>query len=396
MGGSGMRARAGVAVLAVAVPAAVALGACSDGAPQGEPTSARTSAGTTTSGTPSTTPGASTPTQSPPTQVASVTVVARNLAVPWGLARLDDGSYLVSLRDEARVVRVSPDGRVTRVPATGRDGRVAGVRPEGEGGLLGLAFAPGDQTMVYAYLTSDRDNRVVSMPYRDGRLGPLTPLLTGIPKAGNHNGGRLAFGPDGMLYVTTGDAGERSNAQDTGSLGGKILRITRDGDPAPGNPFPGSPVWSYGHRNVQGIGWDASGRMYASEFGQNTWDELNRIEPGRNYGWPVVEGRGTAADVARGFTRPLAVWPTDEASPSGIAVGRGAVWMAALRGERLWRVPLRADGTTGTPAPLLQGRYGRLRAVTFEPNGDLVVITSNRSRGTPTRDDDRMLRITLR
>ncbi len=119
-------------------------------------------------------------------------------------------------------------------------------------------------------------------------------------------------------------------------------------------------MWSYGHRNVQGIGWDASGRMYASEFGQNTWDELNRIEPGHNYGWPVVEGMGTAADVARGFTRPLAVWPTDDASPSGIAVGRGAVWMAALRGERLWRVPLRADGSVGTPRALLQGRYGRL------------------------------------
>jgi glucose/arabinose dehydrogenase len=196
--------------------------------------------------------------------------------------------------------------------------------------------------------------------------------------------------------VTTGDAGERPNAQDKGSLGGKILRITRDGDPAPGNPFPGSPVWSYGHRNVQGIGWDASGRMYASEFGQNTWDELNRIEPGRNYGWPVVEGMGTAADVARGFTRPLAVWPTDEASPSGIAVGRGAVWLAALRGERLWRVPLADDCSVGRPQALLQGRYGRLRAVTFEPDGDLVVITSNRSRGTPTRDDDRMLRLTLR
>ncbi|MGN6612879.1 MAG: PQQ-dependent sugar dehydrogenase [Angustibacter sp.] len=393
MGRLGVHRRTAAAALLL-----LGLAACSDaGAPQGAAAPSRTPSTTpsaTASATATATATASN--QSPATTIASVSVVARHLAVPWGLARLDDGSYLVSLRDEARVVRVTPGGQVTPVPATGRDGRVAGVRPEGEGGLLGLAFAPGDQRTLYAYVTSERDNRVVSMPYRDGRLGPLTPLLTGIPKAGNHNGGRLAFGPDGMLYVTTGDAGERPNAQDKKSLGGKILRITRSGAPAPGNPFPGSTVWSYGHRNVQGIGWDAAGRMYASEFGQNTWDELNRIEPGRNYGWPVVEGMGTDADVARGFTRPLAVWPTDDASPSGIAVGRGAVWMAALRGERLWRVPLGADGSVGRPEALLQGRYGRLRAAVLDPTGDLVVITSNRSRGDPTADDDRLLRLRLR
>ena len=155
-------------------------------------------------------------------------------------------------------------------------------------------------------------------------------------------------------------------------------------------------MWSYGHRNVQGIGWDSAGRMFASEFGQDTWDELNRILPGRNYGWPDVEGMGTSADVARGFTRPLVVWRTDDASPSGIAVGRGAVWLAALRGERLWRVPLSSTGQTGTPVALLTGRYGRLRAAEFDPDGSLFVLTSNRSRGDPTRDDDRVLRLTLR
>lgn len=361
-------------VRTVAVLAVGALAACSSGSP--------------TAG--------SEPSSSAVDAVGAVSVVARHLAVPWGLARLDDGSYLVSLRDEARVVRVSPDGTVTPVPATGPGGRVPGVHPQGEGGLLGLAVAPGDPSTLYAYLTSDTDNRVVALPYRDGRLGRPSVLLTGIPKAANHDGGRLAFGPDGLLYVTTGDAGQRPRAQDRTWLGGKILRITRTGAPAPGNPFPGSPVWSYGHRNVQGIGWDDAGRMYASEFGQDTWDELNRIEPGRDYGWPVVEGMGTAADVGRGFTPPLAVWPTDDASPSGLAVGHGAVWLAALRGERLWRVPLRADGTVGPPEALLRSRFGRLRAVSLEPDGDLVVLTSNRSRGHPTPDDDRMLRVRLR
>jgi glucose/arabinose dehydrogenase len=332
----------------------------------------------------------------PATTVAGTTVLATHLDVPWGLARLDDGSHLVSLRDEARIVRVTPNGKVTPVPGTGSDGRIAGVHPSGEGGLLGIAFAPGDQRVLYAYLTAADDNRVVSMPYSGGRLGALTPLVTGIPKAGNHDGGRLAFGPDGMLYITTGDAGVTSRAQDRSSLGGKILRVTRTGAPAPGNPFPGSRVWSYGHRNVQGIGWDSAGRMFASEFGQDTWDELNRIQPGRNYGWPDVEGMGTAADVRRGFTAPLAVWPTDDASPSGLAVGRGAVWLAALRGERLWRVPLRADGSTGRPQSLLRNEFGRLRTAAFEPDGSLLVFTSNTFRGDPAGDDDRLLRLTLR
>ncbi|GAB3595288.1 PQQ-dependent sugar dehydrogenase [Angustibacter peucedani] len=322
--------------------------------------------------------------------------MATRLETPWGLAPLGDGSYLVSLRDEARVVRVTAGGDVQPVRATGPDGRVAGVHPDGEGGLLGIAFAPDDRTTLYAYLTAADDNRVVRMSYRDGRLGPLTALVTGIPKAGNHDGGRLAFGPDDMLYVTTGDAGERPRAQDRASLGGKILRVTRTGAPAPGNPFPGSRVWSYGHRNVQGIGWDAAGRMYASEFGQDTWDELNRIEPGRNYGWPEVEGKGTAADERRGFTPPLAAWATSDASPSGIAVGDGAVWMAALRGQRLWRVPLADDGTVGTPVPLLRDEFGRLRAVAVEDADHLVLLTSNVSRGDPGPDDDRLVRVTLR
>jgi glucose/arabinose dehydrogenase len=267
--------------------------------------------------------------------------------------------------------------------------------PGGEGGLLGLAVDPRDATSVYAYTTAQDDNRVLRMRYSGGRLTDPTVVLQGLPKAGVHNGGRLAFGPDGFLYVTTGDATDRGRSQERGYLGGKILRVTRDGAPAPGNPFPGSPVWSLGHRNVQGLGWDAAGRLFASEFGQNTWDELNQVLPGRNYGWPIVEGPGTAQDRDRGFTPPLASWPTRDASPSGLAVGLGAVWLAALRGERLWRVPLAADGSTGRPEALLTGQLGRLRDVEVEPDGSLLVLTSNTFRGRPTADDDRLVRVRL-
>jgi glucose/arabinose dehydrogenase len=192
-----------------------------------------------------------------------------------------------------------------------------------------------------------------------------------------------------MLYATTGDATDGRAAQESGSLAGKILRLTPDGQPAPGNPFAGSPVWSLGHRNVQGIGWDAAGRMYASEFGQNRLDELNLIKPGANYGWPHVEGSGGAPR----FTDPLVTWTTDEASPSGILVTGDAVYLAALRGERLWRVPL-ADGRVGTPEPLLVGDLGRLRDVVLAPDGgSLYVLTNNTARGTPRAGDDRLVRL---
>jgi glucose/arabinose dehydrogenase len=306
--------------------------------------------------------------------------------VPWSTAFLPDGSALVTLRDEARLIQVR-DGR-----APVDLGRVGGVVPGGEGGLLGVAVSPtfaADHT-VYLYTTAARDNRVVRVRFEAGRPASQRAVLTGIPKAGNHNGGRLAFGPDGYLYVTTGDAGRTERAQDRSSLGGKILRVTRDGRPAPGNPFPGSPVWSYGHRNVQGIAWAPDGTMYASEFGQNTWDELNRIQPGRNYGWPVVEGRARRT----GYVDPLVQWPTSDASPSGIAYADGAIWMAALRGESLWRIPV-PGARPGVPKRLLQGRYGRLRDAVLAPDGRLWVLSNNTARGTPAADDDKLLAFPL-
>lgn len=319
----------------------------------------------------------------------SVDVLLTHLEVPWDIAFLPDRTALLTLRDSGEVRHVSADGRTATSLGT-----VPGVVAEGEGGLLGVAVSPSyaSDHMVFLYLTSADDNRVVRARVDGTRLTDVTPVLTGIRKSSFHNGGRIRFGPDGYLYVGTGDAGDTARAQDRDSLNGKILRITRDGKAAPGNPF-GNRTWTYGHRNVQGLAWTASGQLYASEFGQDTWDELNRIVAGRDYGWPVVEGFGHDARYAN----PVAVWSTADASPSGIAVGPdGAVWMAALRGEALWRVTV--DGTDARapqPERFLHGDDGRLRDVTVAPDGSLWVLTSNTFRGTPAADDDRLLRVTL-
>ena len=291
---------------------------------------------------------------------------------PWSIALLPDGSALVGVRNTAEIHHVPAPGSTASATVLGR---VPGVVATGEGGLLGLAIAPdfASAPILYTYFTSATDNRVAAIPVTDGRLGSPRVILTGIPRARNHNGGRIAFGPDGQLYATTGDAGESRLAQDLTSLGGKILRVTRDGEPAPGNPFGGSPVWSYGHRNVQGIAWDARGWMYASEFGTSIWDELNIIRPGGNYGWPAVEGRAGNPD----YVDPIAQWPSSEASPSGIAIGPdGAVYLAALRGESVWRVPLRPDGSAGTPVRYLKGTYGRIRDIRFV-DGRAWILTDN-------------------
>jgi len=322
------------------------------------------------------------------TDVPARQTIATGLSVPWGLAFLPDGTALVTLRDRAEVLHVASGSRPVSV------GRVPGVAPDGEGGLLGIAVSPAfasDRT-AFAYFTSREDNRVIRMTFDGSRLRPGRVIVKGIAKAGNHDGGRLAFGPDGYLYISTGDAGQPDLAQDKGSLNGKILRVTTNGAPAPGNPFRGSRVWSLGHRNVQGLAWTSSGTMYASEFGQNTWDELNRIGPGRNYGWPRVEGIAGEA----GFVDPVVQWPTADASPSGIAVGTdGAVYMAALRGQSLWRIPLDRKGVTGNPQRLLQGEYGRLRTVVSAPDGRLWLVTSNTFRGTEHPGDDRILALRL-
>jgi glucose/arabinose dehydrogenase len=321
-----------------------------------------------------------------------VEVVAEGLQSPWSILRLPTGGVLVSERDTANVVEVQGDGSL-RVAAT-----VPGVVPGGEGGLLGLAFRASDGELpeyVYAYFTAASDNRIVRMPLTGGPgslgLGAPEDVLTGIPKAGNHDGGRIAFGPDGFLYATAGDAGNQDAAQDPASLSGKILRMTADGRPAPGNPFDNF-TWSFGHRNPQGLAWDAAGDLWAAEFGQNTWDELNRITRGANYGWPIVEGQ--AGDPR--FVDPVAQWSTAEASPSGLAIVGDTLFLAALRGERLWSI---APATTGGPltvTPWFVGELGRLRDVTAGPDGELWFISNNTDgRGSPSAGDDRLYRVRL-
>jgi glucose/arabinose dehydrogenase len=303
--------------------------------------------------------------------------VASGLAAPWAVAFLPDGSALVTERDTTRILAVATDGGVREVQ------RVAEVRPGGEGGLMGIAVSPNYATdrWVYIYYTAAEDNRIARL-----HLGEAPqPILTGIPKAGNHNGGRIAFGPDGLLYAGTGDAATRSRSQDRDNLGGKILRLTPEGQPAPGNPF-GTAIYSYGHRNVQGLAWDANNQLYASEFGQNQYDELNRIEAGRNYGWPEVEGLGNDSR----YVNPIATWSTSDASPSGIAVVGDKVYMACLRGQKLYRI-----GTDGrSPQALLAGKLGRLRHVARAPDGSLWVLTNNKDgRGSPRDGDDRIVSI---
>jgi len=322
-----------------------------------------------------------------PEKISDVTVaetVASSLETPWGVAFLQGGSALVTLRDSGKILRID-DGGITPLDAGGLDGAVPNVQHRTEDGLLGIAVGP--KQGVFLYVTTDSDNRVIRFDLRGDALMNPQVILEGIPSASHHDGGRLAFGPEGYLYVTTGDTREPSTSQDTDSLAGKILRITTSGDPAPGNPF-GNEVWSYGHRNVQGIGWTSDGRMYASEFGNDDFDELNLIEPGNNYGWPHVEGWVEESE----YTNPLVTWPTSEASPSGIAVTDAGVWVAALRGERLWYVPLTNDGSVGEPRSYLD--VGRLRDAVLTPDGDLWVVTSNTDgRGDPSEQDDRILQL---
>lgn len=318
-----------------------------------------------------------------PIELGAAEVIAEELATPWSVA-FAGNTPVLSERDDARIVALNEDGSVRELTT------VEQTDPGGEGGLLGIAI---HKDQLFAYLTTASDNRVLVFDLTgEGEsleLGNPEVLLEGIPASDYHNGGRLAIGPDDMLYITTGDALEPSGSQDLDSLAGKILRVTPSGDVPDDNPFKGSAVYSYGHRNPQGIAWAADGTMYSSEFGQDDWDELNVIEPGGNYGWPEVEGIGEHED----FIDPIQQWTPADASPSGIEINAGSVLMASLRGERLWEIPL-SDVTSSTAH--FEYEYGRMRDVTTAPDGSIWILTSNTDGvGDPTSQDDRIIRIEL-
>ncbi|MFG3340860.1 PQQ-dependent sugar dehydrogenase [Glycomyces sp. NPDC048151] len=356
--------------LAGAALAAVPLASCSD-----EPEDPAPTTDPATSDAPA-------PTEAAP-RLGEPEVVTSGLEAPWSIA-FHEGTALISERDSARILELDVAGEAREV------GVVDGVAGTGEGGLLGIAVLDG---FLYVYFTGSDENRIERFPL-EGTAGSLSlgapqEILAGIPAASYHNGGRIAFGPDGMLYATAGDAGNPPNAQDRESLAGKILRMTPDGGAPEDNPFPGSLVYSWGHRNPQGIAWDESGAMWASEFGQNTWDELNVVEPGANYGWPEVEGIAGNGD----YTDPVQQWSPEEASPSGMAIAGGTAFIANLRGRRLFEVHLSDPGTS---TEHYVEEYGRLRDVVVAPDGSLWVLTNNTDgRGDPGPDDDRILRIAL-
>lgn len=363
-----------VAPLAALVVSVLTLTACVDGrVPDAVPTAAPP--------TTSTSPGS--PDAAPPAgvvvPVGAPTVVASGLTTPWSVAFLD-GTALISQRDTGEILEIV--GSRTRVVGT-----VPDLAAGGEGGLLGIAVR-GER--LYAYVTTANGNRVVRFDVRGApggyALGEAETVIDGIPSANIHNGGRIAFGPDGLLYITTGDAARSASSRDPDSLAGKILRVTADGDVPSDNPVAGSAVWSRGHRNPQGIGWDAAGTMFASEFGQDTWDELNVIEPGADYGWPEAEGVG--GDPR--FVDPVQQWAPVDASPSGLAVVEGTIFVANLRGQRLRAIPV---GDPARAREFFVGEFGRLRDVVAAPDGSLWVVTSNTDRGGGS--SDRILRLEL-
>ncbi|MFI8632328.1 PQQ-dependent sugar dehydrogenase [Microbacterium sp. NPDC077663] len=312
--------------------------------------------------------------------------IVTGLNVPWSAVTVND-EVLIAERDTDRLFALDAD-RSLRELAT-----VPGVEQSAEQGVMGLAFD--GEAGLFVYSTGATGNRVQRFPVTQSGTGvalgePVT-VVDGLPSSIFHNGGRIGFGPDGMLYVSVGDVQEGSNAQDLDSLAGKILRYAPDGSIPTDNPFPGSPIYSYGHRNVQGIAWTEDGRMLSTEFvGDHAWDELNEIVPGGNYGWPEIEGTG---GEARGFIDPLQTWAPAEASPSGIAIAGDTLFIANLRGETLRAVPL-DDLTTSTTH--FTGEFGRLRDVLLGPDDRLWFLTNNTDgRGTLREGDDRIIAIDL-
>jgi glucose/arabinose dehydrogenase len=322
---------------------------------------------------------------------SGVQIIAKNLDVPWAIVKAPDGRLFFTERTgEIRIIE--PNGTLLPDPAA-----YINAAQNAEAGLLGLALDPdfASNHKLYVYHTYSNGtavfNKVLALTEKDNKIVDSKVILDNIPAGAINDGGRIKFGPDGKLYIGTGDAGQPNLAQNAKSLAGKILRINPDGSIPPDNPFEGSPVYSYGHRNVLGLAWDPKTKtMYEAENGETGNDEINVIKPGANYGWPVEQ-----CDAVR-FEKPLlcfnpALEPGDLTIPSSSALGyNGSILMATLRGEELRQINLSAHEQN----TILAG-YGRIRDVFEAPDGSLYVLTSNKDgNAIPAPDDDKILRLT--
>ncbi len=328
------------------------------------------------------------------TPVCSVRQVATDTDIPWGLVTLADGSILYNRRDAHDIVHLNPTtGAKTTV------GTVPNVAStDGEGGLMGLAISASFATDHWLYImhTSATDNRIVRIKVENDRLVPSTEqiLVRGILRNKYHNGGRLRFGPDGKLYASTGDAQNGDYAQDKNNLSGKVLRLNPDGTVPADNPF-GNYVWSYGHRNPQGLAFDSKGRLWEQEFGNSVMDETNLITKGGNYGWPACEGTSGSCGTP-GFIAPKRTYPTSEASCSGITIVRDVLYVACGRGNRMYRQAISGDSLINLQV-YFNGTYGRLRTVEPAPGNGLWLTTTNAGDkdSTPNNSNEKILRVSL-
>jgi len=326
------------------------------------------------------------------TPIPAQTVIVENLTIPWDIAFLPNGEMLITER-EGKLIHHNPEtGESRTIP-------ISAVKHAGEGGLLGIAIHPKFEvnSLLYLYLTSslggDSINSVVRYKYTDGILGDRTVIIDNIPGALFHNGGRIAFGPDEMLYIATGDARNQNSAQDTVSLAGKILRVRDDGSIPDDNPF-GNAIYSYGHRNPQGLTWDDSGQLWSTEHGRSGilsgLDELNLIVKGANYGWPDSSGDrvivGTITPILH--SGPDVTW-----APASAEYWDGSVFFGGLKGETLYEAVLEGSEVVELREHYV-GEFGRIRTVILGPDGALYLTTSNRDgRGNIRKGDDKIIRL---
>ncbi len=321
----------------------------------------------------------------PPTKAPDPAVVATKLNSPDGLAVLPDGTALVGERTTGRIVRVQPTpGHPVRTVRT-----LTGLGTAGGGGLLDLALSPNyaEDGLIFAYLSTPTDNRVVAFTL----TGPVTPVLSGIPRGPSDNTGRIAFGTDGLLYVGTGDAGQPALAANPNSLAGKVLRVTDIGKPAAGNPAPASPVFTSGHHVVDGLCLLAAADQLieVEAHGSNGQDDVNALDAGSSYGWPDRSGKVAA---------PLATLPAGQGGPGGCALIDNQLYVTSLDGQALLATTLTTAGHGLVAAKFtssLAKKYGRLLTVVADPSGTaLWLTTSNKDgHGRPVSDDERVLRI---